>query len=202
MHSILQDLRFAIRRLIKDRWFTLAAIAALALGIGANGAVFTLVIAVLLRGLPFDRPDRIMWIDTRDSRGRGFGVSFQDFEDWRRASRTFAGITLVQNGTMIVSGDDRLPESYPGGFISANAFDLIGVKAVQGRAFLPEDDAANAPAVALISADIWKSRYASDPAIIGKPVRVNTIPATIVGVMPAGFKWPFQHQVWMTMSQR
>src|SRR5438445_12692644 len=111
MHKILQDLRFAFRRLFKDRWFTLAAIVALALGIGANSAVFTLVNAVLLRGLPFDRPDRIMWLDMRDARGRGFGVSFQDFEDWRRASRTFSGIALVQSGTMIISGDDRLPES-------------------------------------------------------------------------------------------
>src|SRR5712671_1054282 len=202
MQSMLQDLRFALRRLIKDRWFTLAAIAALALGIGANSAVFTLVNAVLLRGLPVDHPDRIMWVDSRDQLGRGRGVSFQDFEDWRAASRTFNGLTLVQNGTMIISGDDRLPESYPGGFISANAFDVIGVKAALGRGFLPEDDASNAPAVALISGGIWKSRYASDPSIIGKAVRVNTIPATIVGVMPDGFKWPFQSEVWVPMSQR
>src|SRR5438552_19110188 len=96
VHSILQDLRFAARRLVKDRWFTLAAIAALALGIGANSAVFTLVNAVLLRGLPFYRPDRIMWIDTHDTWARNFGVSLPDFEDWRRASRTCAGMTLVQ----------------------------------------------------------------------------------------------------------
>ena len=168
MQSFLQDLRFASRRLVKDRWFTLAAIAALALGIGANSAVFTLVNAVLLRGLPVDHPDRIMWVDSRDQLGRGRGVSFQDFEDWRAASRTFSGLTLVQNGTMIISADDRLPESYPGGFISANAFDVIGVKAVLGRGFLPEDEAANAPPVALISGGIWKSRYASDRSIIGK----------------------------------
>src|SRR5205085_9674107 len=110
MHSILQDLRFAVRRLLKDRWFTLAAVVALALGIGANSAVFTLVNAVLLRGLPLPDANRIMWIDTRDVRGRNFGVSFQDYEDWRAASRTFTGMTLVQNGTMIISGDDPLPE--------------------------------------------------------------------------------------------
>ena len=130
MHRILQDLRFALRRLVKDRWFTLAAIAALALGIGANSAVFTLVNAVLLRGLPFYRPDRIMWVDTHDARGRNFGVSLQDFEDWRRASRTFAGMTLVQSGNLSISSDERVPESYGGGYISANAFDLIGVKPV------------------------------------------------------------------------
>ena len=202
MKSLLQDLRFAARRIVKDRWFTVASIVALALGIGANSAVFTLVNAVLLRGLPLDNADRIMWIDSRDQRGRGAGVSFQDYEDWRAASRTFNGMTLVQNGTMIISGDDPLPESYPGGFISANAFDVIGVKTQLGRGFVPADDKEGAPAVALISGGIWKSRYASDPAVIGKAVRVNTIPATIVGVMPDGFKWPFQSEVWMPMSQR
>ena len=172
MLSLLQDLRFAARRLVKDRWFTLASIVALALGIGANSAVFTLVNAVLLRGLPLDNADRIMWIDTRDQRGRGVGVSFQDYEDWRAASRTFNGMTLVQNGTMIISGDEPLPESYPGGFISANAFDVIGVKAQLGRGFVAADDKEGAPAVALISGGIWKSRYASDPAVIGAARRL------------------------------
>ncbi len=201
MHKILQDLRFAFRRLVKDRWFTVAAIAALALGIGANSAVFTLVNAVLLRGLPFDRPDRIMWIDTRDTRGRNFGVSLQDFEDWRRASRTFAGMTLVQSGNLAISGDDRVPESYPGGYISANAFDLIGVQPVVGRGFAAADDAPGAPAVVLISGDIWKSRYGADPSVIGKSIRVNALPATVIGIMPPGLKWPFQHEIWVPMSQ-
>jgi predicted permease len=108
----------------------------------------------------------------------------------------------VQNGTMIISGDDPLPESYPGGFISANAFDVIGVKTQLGRGFVPDDDREGAPPVVLISGGVWRSRYASDPAIVGKAVRVNAIPATIVGVMPDGFKWPFQSEVWMPMSQR
>jgi putative ABC transport system permease protein len=81
MQTLVQDLRFALRRLVKDRWFTLAAIVALALGIGANSAVFTLVNAVLLRGLPFEEPERIMWIDTQDARGRQSGVSLADFDD-------------------------------------------------------------------------------------------------------------------------
>jgi putative ABC transport system permease protein len=202
MQSLLQDLRFAARRLVKDRWFTLAAIVALALGIGANSAVFTLVNAVLLRGLPVDNADRIMWVMSADQRGRTMGVSFQDFEDWRVASKTFTGMTLVQNGTMIISGDDPLPESYPGGFISANAFDVIGVKTQLGRGFAADDDKEGAPPVALISGGIWKTRYASSPSVIGKSIKVNTIPATIIGVMPDGFKWPFQSEVWMPMSQR
>src|SRR5262245_15219868 len=201
MHKILQDLRFAFRRLVKDRWFTLAAIVALALGIGANSAVFTLVNAVLLRGLPFGRPDRIMWIDTHDTLGRNFGVSLQDFDDWRRASRTLTGMTLVQSGNLSISGDDRVPESYSGGYISANAFDLVGVQPILGRGFAAADDEPGAPAVALISGDIWKSRFGSDRSVIGKTVRINALPVTLIGIMPPGLKWPFQHEVWVPMSQ-
>src|SRR5688572_27268829 len=173
MQSILRDLRFAARRLVKDRWFTLAAIAALALGIGANSAVFTLVNAVLLRGLPFDEPDRIVMIYWRDTRGRDFGNSLDDFEDLRRASRTFSGMSLVFNGSLNISADDRDPEQYPGAYISANGFQLIGVGAALGRAFGEEDDRPGAAPVLLISDSVWKSRYAADPSIVGKPVRVN-----------------------------
>src|SRR5437762_3963793 len=162
MQSIVQDLRFAARRLIKDRWFTLAAIAALALGIGANSAVFTLVNAVLLRGLPFDHADRIMMIDWKDTRGRNFGNSIQDFEDLERASRTFSGMSIVFNGSMNLSADDRNPEQYPGVYISANGFGIIGLKAALGRTFGPDEDKLGAPPVALISDSVWKTRYASD----------------------------------------
>jgi putative ABC transport system permease protein len=201
MDALWKDVRFALRMLRRTPGVAAAAVVALALGIGANGAVFTFVNAVLLRGLPFDQPDRIMMIDTQDTRGRRFGASVQDFEDWRRASRTFSGMALVQQGAPTLSGDDRPPQAIPGGYISANAFDLIGVKPVLGRGFVPEDDAPGAPPVVLINGGIWKSRYGSDPAIIGKPVRFNAIQGTIIGVMPDGFKWPFQHEIWLPMAQ-
>ena len=114
MSSILQDLRYAARRLVKDRRFTLAAVAALALGIGATSAVFTLVNAVILRSLPFAEPDRIMWLGTRDAKGGEFGVSEPDFEDWRRATRTFSGISLMQMGPINFSADHRAPDQYDG----------------------------------------------------------------------------------------
>jgi predicted permease len=201
MQGLLQDLRFAARRLVKDRWVTLAAIAALALGIGANSAMFTIVNAVLLRGLPFDDPDRIMMLDSRDTRGRNFGVSVQDFEDWQRASRTFSGMSIVFNGSMNLSADDRVPEQYPGVYISANGFKIIGQNAALGRSFGPEEDKPGAAPVVLISDSVWKNRYAADPAIIGKAIRVNALPVTIIGVMPEGVKWPFTAEVWMPMSQ-
>ena len=102
----------------RDRRFTLAAVAALALGIGATSAVFTLVNAVLLRSLPFDEPERIMWLNTRDAQARDFGVSEPDFEDWRRATRTFSGISLMQMGPVNFSADERTSDQYDGVYIS------------------------------------------------------------------------------------
>src|SRR5215471_3067716 len=114
MQSLWQDVRFATRLLIRGRWFTLAAIVALALGIGANNTVFTIVNAVLLRPLPFDRAEQIMFLDTHDVRGRQFGVSLLDFDDWRRASHSFSGMAVVFNGSFNLSGDDQAPEQVQG----------------------------------------------------------------------------------------
>src|SRR5436309_5203804 len=98
--NLMQDLRFAIRLLVKDRWFTLVAVLALALGIGVNATVFTFVNAVLIRGLPFNDPDRIMSIATTDARGRDRGVSYLDFVDWRRGTRAFEGLAAFDGVTM------------------------------------------------------------------------------------------------------
>ncbi len=202
MTSILQDLKFAARRLIRDRRFTLAAVAALALGIGATSAVFTLVNAVLLRTLPFDDPDRVMIINTRDAQGRTFGVSEPDFEDWRRATRTFSGISLVQMGAVNFSADERQPDQYDGVYISWNGFSLIGTHATVGREFSAEDDRPGAPAVVLLSHSIWQSRYGGDRSVIGRTIRVNSEPATIIGVMAPGMEFPFNSDVWLPLAQR
>ena len=112
--SLLQDLRFAIRLLVKDRWFTAVAVVALALGIGVNSTVFTLVNAVLIRGLPFDEPDRIMALGTRDARNRDRMSSYLDFEDWRTGTRAFAGLAAFSPQTMNVSDEGRAPERFGG----------------------------------------------------------------------------------------
>jgi len=202
MTSVVQDLRYAARRLVRDRRFTLAAVAALALGIGATSAVFTLVNAVMLRSLPFDEPERIMWLSTRDAQARTFGVSEPDFEDWRRATRTFSGIALMQQGPLSVSGDDRAPDQYDAVYISANGFSLIGTGPTIGRGFSPEDDRPGAPAVALLSHNVWMSRYGGDRSVVGRTIRANSEPATIVGVMPPGMQFPFSTEVWLPASHR
>src|SRR4051812_26937408 len=119
MRDIWQDVRFGVRVLVRRKWYTLAAVVALALGIGANTAVFTLVNVVLLQGLPFDHSDRIVAIGMRDLRQRNFGVSSQDFDDWQRATRTLPSLSAAFGANMTLSGDDRSPEQYPGVYMNA-----------------------------------------------------------------------------------
>jgi putative ABC transport system permease protein len=201
LDQLQQDLRYALRTLRRTPGFSLIVVLTLALGIGANTAVFTIANALLFRSLPFDQPDRIMALDTQDGRGRSIGVSLQDFEDWRRASRTLSSMALIFSPGLTIAADDRLPNQYPGAYISAVGFDLIGEKVALGRGFRAEDDRPGAAAVVLLSDSVWKSRYAADPAVIGKTVDIATVPATVIGVMPEGFTFPFDEQVWIPMSQ-
>src|SRR5262249_45540360 len=117
--TLWQDVRFAVRLLVKDKWFTLVAAVALALGIGVNNTVFTFVNAVLLRGLPFPNSDRIMAIVSHERvRDRDFGVSYLDFKDWSEASRSFTGLAAYDGGTMNVSDEGRTPERVAGSFVT------------------------------------------------------------------------------------
>jgi putative ABC transport system permease protein len=199
--SWLQDLRFAVRLLVKDRWFTAVAVIALALGIGVNATVFTFVNAVLIRGLPFDDPDRILVVGTRDARNRDRGSSYQDFEDWRAATRTFAGLAAYSGQTLNVSDEGRAPERFQGPYLSANAFKLIGQQPLVGRDFRPEDDRPGAAAVVILGNGVWKNRYGSDPSVIGRVIKVNDVPSTVIGVMPEGFKFPSNADLWQPLVQ-
>jgi predicted permease len=201
VEQLFQDIRVATRRLMKDRSFTIAAVAALTLGIGANSAVFTIVNAMLLRSLPLDQPDRIVRISTRDGLGRLRGTSLRDFEDWQRASRAFSGMALVYGSTISFSADDVAPEEYRGAYISANGFSIVGLSPAVGRGFAAEDDRPGAPAVILLGYRVWQSRYGADSSLIGRAVRVNTLPATVIGVMPEGVNFPFGGDAWLPLSQ-
>ncbi len=199
--GLLQDLRFAVRILIKDRWFAAVAIFALALGIAANNAVFTLVNAVLLRGLPFKDADRIMALGTRDARNRNLGVSFLDFEDWRRSSRTFSDLCLFGQPTLNISDEGQPAERYSGAVMSANIFRLLNVRPLLGQGFTDEDDRFGAPPRVVLGYSVWQTRYGGDPGIVGRAVRVDDLIATVAGVMPEGMRFPPNTDVWLPMSQ-
>jgi predicted permease len=199
--SLLQDLRYAVRLLLKDRWFTAIAAIVLALGIGANNAVFTIVNAVLLRSMPFPNPEQLMVVRTRDVRGQQFGVSLQDFDDWRSATKTLSGMSMVFSGSFNVSDEGRIAEQYPGAYVSANYFKMIGITPVLGGDFGPGDDGPGGPPVVMLSNAVWQQRYGGDRGVLGTPIRLNGVTATVVGVMPQGLGFPQDEQIWLPMSQ-
>src|SRR5207247_2547723 len=196
-----QDVRFATRLLVKDKWFTLVAATALALGIGVNNTVFTLVNAVLIRGLPFNEADRIMALNSRDRvRARDMGTSYLDFKDWSAASRSFAGLAAYTGSTVNVSDEGRTPERFSGAFVSANMFKLIGQQPILGRDFLPEDDRPGALPVVLLGHGVWKNRYGSNRSILGRPIKLNEVSSVVIGVMPEGFKFPQNADMWQPVG--
>jgi predicted permease len=197
---MLQDLRFAVRMLVKDRWFTFVAVLALGLGIGVNTTVFTFVNAVLLRGLPYDDADRIVVVTTRNTAQQNPGAaSYQDLEDWRAQTKSFSSLACFQQTSMTVTDSGHPPERTPGARVCANTFTLLGQRMHLGRDFLPDEDKKGAEPVVIVGYGVWKSRYGSDPNILGRPVKINGVAATIVGVMPEGVRFPSSADMWQPL---
>jgi putative ABC transport system permease protein len=203
MTTLFGDIRLAARLLLKDKGFTLAAVAALALGIAANNTVFTIVNGVLLRDLPFEHPDRILAVGVKAGPGALFSVSdvsYPDARDWQEAARTFEGIGIYAENGVNVADETHAPERFLGAFVSANTFGLLGMRPLLGRDFRPEDDRDGAEPVALIGHDVWRNRYESDANIIGRRIRVNGITSVVIGVMPEGMLFPLRSAVWTPMA--
>ncbi len=195
--NLWQDVRFAVRLLIKDKWFTLAAAAALALGIGANATVFTLVNAVLIRGLPFEEPNKIVTLWTENARGQHAGVSDEDFRDWHDQSHSFSQLIAFLGSTVNLSDDTGVPERASGSYVSWDLFRLLGVQPILGRDFRPEDDQTGADPVVILGYSVWQNRYAGAADVLGRTLRVNSRTVTIVGVMPDGLEFPNNNNLWI-----
>ena len=194
-----QDLRFAVRLLVRERWFAAAAVLSLGLGIGLTSTAFTVYNAVLVRGLPVDDPDRIMALATRDAAGGEQGVSYLDLQDWRAAATSFEDIAAYSEAAMNVGDPGMATERFFGARVAANTFRLLGVEPLLGGDFSPADDRAGAPAAVMLGHGIWTNRYGADPEVLGRVIRVNDAPATVVGVMPAGFEFPQWAELWQPL---
>ena len=172
------DLRLAARLFWKHRGFTIAAVAALAVGMSATITMFTLVNGVYLRDLPFADPDRIVSIGIRyvtGQPGRIDNLSFPDFKDLQASARLFDGIGAADEDTMDLADETHAAERFIGAYVSANAFGLIGHQPALGRGFTEEDDRVGAEPVVILGHAVWQRRYAGDPGIVGRRVRVNGV---------------------------
>ena len=196
------DVRYVVRRLVDARWFTLASVVALGLGIGANTTVFTFVNAVLLRGLPFESPDRIMAVWTVNERGQqSGGVSYLDYVDIRDQGRSFESMAAILGSSVNLADGAEAPERVQGGYVTGNFFRMLGEGPVLGRDFRDDDDLTGSEPVVILGHSVWQNRYASDPVILGRAVRVNRLVATVVGVMPPGMQFPQNTDIWIPRAK-
>src|SRR5213080_3079228 len=198
METLLQDLKFALRTLAKSPGFTLVAVLTLALGIGANTAIFSAVNAVLLKPLPYPGSDRLVQIMSTGFRGVRFGVSFPDLHDLRALSQDFTGVaaTTTQRYNLTGAGD---PREVQAAAVTADLFDVLQVRPEIGHGFTTADD--RAP-LALLSHGPWVTNFGRDPGILGKSISLDGRSFTVVGVMPAGFEFPNEEvQVWLPIGE-
>jgi putative ABC transport system permease protein len=186
---LLQDLRYGARMLLKSPGFTLIAVITLALGIGANTAIFSLVNSILLRQLPFRRPEQLVRVDSRRLASGKYPFTLQDFIDYRDQNQSLSGIAAYASWSANLT-DQGEPEQLQGLRISANAFELLGVEAAAGRVLAPGDDAPGQQYVAVLSYGLWRRRFGADPQLVGKKLTLNGASYTVVGVLPPQFFFP------------
>lgn len=202
IETLIQDLRYGARMLLKNPGFTVVAVIALALGIGANSAIFSVVNTVLLRPLPYKDPERIVMV-WEDATKHGYPrdtPAVANYIDWRDQNKVFEGMAAIAEMSFNLTGTGD-PERIEGRRVSANLFPLLGVEPQLGRAFLPEEDQPGANRVVILSQGLWQRRFGSDTNIIGKPLNLNGENYTVVGVMPPQFQFPTSDdELWVPMA--
>ena len=194
IEDVLRDLRYAVRRLTRDRSLVALAVSTLGLGIGLNVTIFTMVHAIFVRGLPYDEPERIVKVwSGSDLSSLYQRVSLPDFEDYRRDASSLSGLAaFTVDGRIGLSDGEHAPEPLNGSLVTPNLFSLLGQPALLGRDFLPADDRRGAEGTVILGYRLWRDRYGADPDVVGRTVRVDGEPSTVVGVMPEGVRFPFR----------
>ncbi len=186
MATLLQDLRYAFRLLAKSPGFTLIAVLTLALGIGANTAIFTVVNAVLLRPLGFRDPARLVLVAEKSSYAT-ISTSYQNYMDWRDQSHSFESLEATRGTTITLTGAGE-PERLNARMATAPLFSLLGVNAILGRTFLAEEDRAGGAPVVVLGYGLWQRRFGGSREILGKSITLDSQPYTVIGVLPSGFE--------------
>src|SRR5437588_1228713 len=201
MDTLFQDLRYALRTLTSSPAFAALTVVCLALGIGVNSTMFSVVDTIDIRPLPFREPDSLVALFTTRPAGdieRG-SVSYLDWQDWKARTHSFEELAGVTGRSLTLSDKDE-PERFAGATVTWNMFPMLGIQPILGRQFLPEEDRAGGPPVVMLSHGVWQRRYAGDPSIRGRTITVNGMPSTVVGVMPPQFQFPERAQLWIPLT--
>lgn len=196
MNDFVQDIGYAFRKLRASPAFTLAAVITLALGIGANTAIFSVVNTVLLQPLPFAEPDRLIRLRFSQN-GHGDAGTPMDLIDYSTRTKSFVGFSVMEPTTANLSREAGDAERLQGVRVGANWFDLLAVKPLVGRFFVSGEDKQGAPAVAVLSEGLWRRDFSADSAIVGRTVRINARAFTVIGVAQSGHTYPMTVDVWM-----
>ena len=202
IEDVSRDLRYAFRRLARDRSLVVLAVTTLGLGIGLNVTVFAMVHAIFVRGLPYAHPERLVNVwSSNDPSSRSQRVSLPDFEDYRRAATSLSGLAaFTVDGRRSLSDAEHAPEPLNGSLVTPNTFRLLGQPILLGRDFLPADGRRGAEKTVILGHRVWRDRYERDPDIVGSIVRVDGEPATVIGVMPEGVRFPFRADLWQALQ--
>jgi putative ABC transport system permease protein len=187
--AVLRDLRYALRNLRQRPGFTAVAVLTLALGIGANSAIFSVVNGVLLRPLPYDAPEELATVRGSWEGHPNAALSPAEYWDYKERQRTLTVMGAYAGGSLNLTGSGT-PERLDAGFVTADLLPVLGVAPAVGRGFLAEEDLPGRPAVVLLSDGLWRRRFGGDPAVAGRTIRLDDEPVTIVGIMPPGFQLP------------
>ena len=203
MDTILQDIRYGIRMMFKKPGFTAIAVITLALGIGANTAIFSVVNGVLLRSLPYKDVDRILTVWESDSKTgkKEDGAAPANFLDWRDQIQVFERMAIAEPYSHRLTGNDE-PESLRSWLVSEGLFEILGVNALYGRTFVPEEYQAGNDRVIVIGEALWRRRFGANPELVGQSLLLNGQPHTVVGIMPAEFEFPSGRVMWAPLVTR
>ncbi len=200
MESLLHDIKFSVRMLLKAPAFTIVAILTLALGIGANTAIFSVINAVLLRPLPFHEPDRLVQLWETEAAPGTYPFAGPDYLDWQAQNHTLEATSLYTWGRNFNASGAGQPEPVLALNTQANFFSVLGVRPFLGRTFVTGEDQAGKNRVVIVSYGIWQRHFGRDPGVLGRTLNLDSEAYSVIGVMPRGFRFPSQTEIWIPLD--
>jgi putative ABC transport system permease protein len=195
----MNDLKFALRQLLKNPGFTAVAVLTLALGIGANTAVFSLVNAALLRPLPSAEPDRLVFLSERSRHLDNMSIAYLNFKDWQQQNQVFTGLSAFRNASYNLTGGEQL-ERIDALQVSASFFPTLGVAPMLGRVFRDDEDAPGSARTVVLSEGLWRRRFGGQTNILDRILQLDGEAHTVIGIMPAYFQFPRTTELWTALG--